>query len=88
MRGTRDRAALVVMHEALVIICTSTFPILHLDYWNHLSRSFFLTTIGPVTMIAANNPATVKTNWTLLKFSLNTSKVLDGATRVPKKSSP
>ena len=39
-------------------------------------------------MIATAKAPIVNTNWTLLKFSLSTSKVPDGAVRVRKRSRP
>jgi hypothetical protein len=39
-------------------------------------------------IIATNNPQTVKTSCTLLKFSLSTSKVPEGAIRVENMSRP
>lgn len=54
----------------------------------HLSRSFFLLTIGFVMKIANAKPATVNTSCALLKFSLSTSNVFDGAIRDEKRSSP
>ena len=47
-------------------------------YEYHFSLSFFLCTIGLVIKMARSKPETVKTSWTLLKFSLNTSNVFDG----------
>lgn len=58
------------------------------DYWYHLSRNCFLRTIGLVINIATINPQIVKASCTLLKFSLRTSKVPDGAIRVKSMSRP
>jgi len=44
--------------------------------------------MGRVIKMAASNPQTVKTNWTLLKFSLRTSKVPEGEIRLMKMSRP
>ena len=44
--------------------------------------------MGFVIMIAIARPHTVNTSCTLLKLSLSTSNVPDGATRVKNKSSP
>lgn len=57
-------------------------------YWYHRCLSLFALTIGLVTMIASANPETVNTSWALLKFSLSTSNVLDGATLVENRSRP
>jgi hypothetical protein len=60
----------------------------HKSYEYHLSRSRFRATIGFDTAIANPNADTVNTSCTLLKFSLRTSKVPDGAIRVRKRSKP
>lgn len=57
-------------------------------YWYHRSRKRFLWTIGFVNKMAKANPDTVSTSCNLLKFSLRTSKVFDGATLVRNKSNP
>lgn len=57
-------------------------------YWYQRSRSRFRCTIGFVTIIAIPKPATVSTSCTLLKFSLRTSNVPEGAMRVKKRSRP
>jgi hypothetical protein len=44
--------------------------------------------MGLVTTIAVASPQMVKTSCNLLKVSLNTSNVPDGATRVKNRSSP
>ena len=70
------------------ILISSTIIHYRPSIWYCFSLSFFLCTIGLVIKIANNNPETVKTSWALLKFSLNTSNVFDGATRVRNMSSP
>ena len=57
-------------------------------YENHLSRSFFLLTIGRVTTSPIANSKIANTSWILLNPSLNTSNVPDGDTRVRNMSSP
>ena len=44
--------------------------------------------MGLVIIIATSRPPTINTNWSLLKFSFNTSNVFDGATRVKNRSRP
>ncbi len=56
--------------------------------WYHFSLSLFRCSIGLVTRMAIARPLIVSTNCALLKFSLNTSNVCDGATRVENKSKP
>lgn len=55
-------------------------------YEYHLSFRCLRSTIGLVIKIAIVNPTIVRTSWTLLKLSLNTSKVFDGARRVKNRS--
>ena len=53
-----------------------------------IAYHLFLLTIGLVIMIAADNATIVITSCILLKFSLSTSNVWLGATRVENKSRP
>ena len=57
-------------------------------YEYHLSRNFFLLTIGRVTTNPIANAEIVNTSWILLNPSLKTSNVPDGDTRVRNMSSP
>lgn len=65
------------------------FSIIAISYSSyHRSRNFFFCTQGLVNAIPSASTRTVDTSCTLLKFSLNTSNVFEGATRVQNKSSP
>lgn len=69
-------------------ICKLYSQLLHTDYIYHFSRSRLRWTIGLVNIIATARPVMVKTNWALLKLSLKTSNVFDGATRERNMSRP
>jgi hypothetical protein len=66
--------------------CVRRAGALQVNYLYQRSRSFFRRTIGFVTIIAIPSPTTVSTSCTLLKFSLRTSNVPEGAVRVKKRS--